>query len=86
MSNVSPFRAVPALGSDPQPAPETQTRRTIKATKSHIARLKRQVKAEELRLFLESQARTLEARLQGLRGPDGERYSDLANGEKRTLY
>ncbi len=90
MSNVSPFRAAPSLDSfgserEAQPMPETKTRRTIKATKAHIARLKRQVKAEEQRLSLEREARTLEERLRGLRAND-ERYSDLANGEDRVRY
>ncbi len=75
--NVSPFRAVPALTSDDSfrpadPMPETKTRRTIKASKAHIARLKRQVKAEERRIALEQEAAYLASKLEFLRKEKGE--------------
>lgn len=54
----------------PEPMPETQTRRTIKADKAYIARLKRQIKAEEERVALARMKHELEERLRTLRLPD----------------
>jgi hypothetical protein len=81
MNGVSPMRAVPALDSfgsetfrdrEVEPMPETKTRRTIKASKAHIARLKRQVKAEERRIALEQEASYLASKLEFLRKEKGE--------------
>lgn len=53
--------------------PETNTRRTIKSYKSQIARLKKQVKAEERRIALQHEMEEMEAKLESLRR-EGKTY------------
>jgi hypothetical protein len=75
MNAVSVFPAAPSFDSfgsrEADPMPETKTRRTIKASKAHIARLKRQVKAEEQRIRLQEEASYLESKLSYLRDTVG---------------
>lgn len=74
MSNASVWPAAPvsplAIIRDlpaAEPMPETKTRRTIKLSKAHIKRLRRQVKAEEQRIALQRELYALSDKLDELR-------------------
>lgn len=67
MSNVSNVRPIVSDIRTPEPMPETKTRRAIKADKCAIARLNRQIRAEEQRIALQRTKNDLEEKLRNLR-------------------